>query len=153
MTELIAIAAASENGVIGRDNSIPWHYPADMKFFREQTMKRPVIMGRRTYEALPGGLDGRLTVVLSECTHNYGDIHATSIEEAKDAVVGHNKAFVAGGEQVYRQMLSDCNRLVLTRIPGRYQGDAVFPEYPPDEFGWELVHSKTVEDLRFEEWR
>lgn len=153
MTEFIAIAAVSKNGVIGRDNDIPWDESADMKFFRETTMGEPVIMGRRTWESLPSGLDGRLTVVLSERTHNYGDVHATSIEEAKDVVANYDTAFVAGGEHVYRQMLNDCNRLVLTRIPEEFKGDAIFPEYPPEDFEWELYKEKTCQGLKFQEWR
>ena len=134
MTELVALAAVAEDGTIGDGGELPWHYPSDLHRFKETTMGHPIIMGRRTWESLPGPLDGRTNIVLSESlerpTNRTRRIIVRSIDEAIDiARVMPQPTYVIGGATVYEQMLPDCERVELTRIPEQPDGDTKFPEF------------------------
>jgi len=142
---VILIAAVAENDVIGVDGEMPWQYPADLQHFKERTLGSPVIVGRVTYEAierrLGGPLPERTTVVLTHSpdrieTSVSGVRVAMSVDEALDLVrqEGESEVFVAGGESVYEQFLPLADRLLLTEIPGSYDGDAVFPSWDRNEW-------------------
>ncbi|WP_079435640.1 dihydrofolate reductase [Zoogloea sp. LCSB751] len=131
---LALIAACARGGVIGIENRLPWHLPEDMKFFRETTRGRPVIMGRKTWESLPNAfrpLPGRLNIVVSRNP----DFRATggqvvaSLEAALAAAGDTEIAFVIGGAELYRQALPLAGRLLLTEIDRDYAGDAFFPDF------------------------
>jgi dihydrofolate reductase len=139
---LALIAACARGGVIGIDNKLPWHLPEDMKFFRETTRGKPVIMGRKTWESLPGAfrpLPGRLNIVVSRNP----DFHAeggTVVGNLPDAIAAAGPVEVAcviGGAEVYRQALPLAGRLILTEIDRDYAGDAFFPEF--DRTEWQEV--------------
>ncbi|MFB6297658.1 MAG: dihydrofolate reductase [Salinirussus sp.] len=140
--EVALVAAVAENGVIGVDGEMPWHYPADLRQFRERTTGHPVIVGRRTFERIVdrigGPLPDRTNVVLSRSDPDVpGDaIVVTGVEAALDAAraTGTDTAYVIGGAAVYEQFLPIADRLVLTRIPGTYDGDTVWPGH--DEHRW-----------------
>lgn len=124
------IAAADLNGVIGKDNALPWRLPADLQRFKIATLGRAVIMGRRTFASLKRPLPGRLNIVL---TRDAGLVAvgvqvAHSLEEA--LVIGarhHEEVMVMGGAAVYAEALPLCHRLLLTIVHGRFAGDAWLP--------------------------
>lgn len=157
--EVVLIAAVAEDGTIGVDGTLPWHYPADLAHFKETTMGSPVIAGRRTFESilsrLGEPLPGRTNIVLSrgdpalpEAVMLAGDLE-TAFEQA--AAAG-STAYIIGGATVYAATLPVADRLVLTEVPGTYDGDAVFPAWPPGE-EWELVDARTEDELRFTTYR
>lgn len=136
---LALIAACARGGVIGIDNRLPWHLPEDMKFFRETTRGKPVIMGRKTWESLPDAfrpLPGRRNIVVSR-NPGYvapGASVVASLPEALAAASYADIAFVIGGAELYRQALPLADRLLLTEIDQAYEGDAFFPDF--DRSAW-----------------
>ncbi|WP_231185749.1 dihydrofolate reductase [Haladaptatus sp. DYF46] len=141
MTRFVCIAAVAENGVIGRDGGMPWHYSEDMRHFKETTMGHPVIMGRTTYESIAGRLDGplpgRTNVVLSRSNPDLPDevVLVHSVEEAMTEVEKlDDVAFVTGGATVYEQFLPHADELLLTEIHEAYDGDTRFPEWNGEEW-------------------
>ncbi|MFB6139033.1 MAG: dihydrofolate reductase [Halosimplex sp.] len=154
------IAAVAENGVIGDEGEIPWHYPADMAHFKETTTGHPVVMGRVTYESisgqLGGPLPGRTNVVLtrSGVEAPEGVVQVASVDaaveaaaDAADADAAAETVFVAGGATVYEQFLPRADRLVLTEVPGEPEGDTEFPSWDPEE--WRAVERTTEGSLSF----
>jgi len=152
---LAIVAAIAENGVIGDDGEMPWHYSADLKRFKELTVGHPVILGRKTYEAivdrLGEPLPDRLNVVLStqEQTLPDGAEHAESIDEAVEiaAETGAEVAYVVGGATVYEQFLPRTDRLYITEIPEKPDGDTTFPEW--DRSQWELLEREEAGEIAF----
>ncbi|QZP38094.1 dihydrofolate reductase [Halobaculum magnesiiphilum] len=140
------IAAVAANGVIGAEGGMPWHFPADMRHFKETTTGHPVIMGRRTYESIArdigGPLPDRTNVVLSRSNPDLPEevIVAGSVEEALAAARadaaerGVNTVYVAGGGAVYGQFLPLADELVLTEVHESYEGDTEFPEFDRGEW-------------------
>jgi len=130
--ELSVIAAIARNGTIGRDNTLPWHLPEDLKHFKALTMGHHIIMGRKTYESLGRLLPGRTTVVVSR-NQDYavsGAKVVSSLQQAIQACAGDEEIFVIGGAELYREALPMAGRLYLTEIDEDFDGDAYFPEYP-----------------------
>ncbi len=147
---LALIAATAQGSVIGIDNRMPWHLPEDMKFFRETTSAKPVIMGRRTWESLPDNvrpLPGRTNIVLSRnpTFEAKGATVASSLDDALEfaASTGAEIAFVIGGAELYRQTLPRAHKLLLTEIEGTFVGDAYFPQF--DKHDWQ----ETRRDVRY----
>lgn len=138
------IAAASTNNVIGKDNKLLWHLPNDMKFFRNTTWGMPVIMGRKTYDALAGEpLPGRFNFVI---THNRSwdprnvkvkvmDSLAGAVEAAGETDA--KEVFVIGGGEIYQQSMTIADKIYLTRVHTVVEGDAYFPVI--DEAVWQLT--------------
>jgi dihydrofolate reductase len=127
------IAAVAQNRVIGRDNTLPWHLPEDLKRFRALTMGHPIVMGRKTFESLGRLLPGRTSVIVSR-NPDYrvpGAIVVASLQEAFNACGGEPEVFVIGGAELYRESLALADRLCLTEIEAAYDGDALFPEVDP----------------------
>ncbi|MFB6204203.1 MAG: dihydrofolate reductase [Candidatus Nanohaloarchaea archaeon] len=151
--EKIIIAAVAENGVIGEDGDIPWHYREDMQHFRETTTGNPVVMGRRTYMSIPEQyrpLDNRDNIVLSETLEELdGAEVAGDLEEAWELAEGHDQVYVAGGASVYEQALDEADRMVLTEIHEEYEGDSYFPEWGEE---WEEVAREDLGELSFVEY-
>ncbi len=147
---LSLIAAVARNGVIGKDNQLLWHLPGDMRYFRETTRGKPVIMGRKTWESLPEKfrpLPGRLNVVVSR-DRSYiapGATLAASLAEAIEKAGNAEETFVIGGADLYRQALPFANRLYLTELAADFAGDACFPEIPADEWQ-EISRSQPAEE-------
>jgi dihydrofolate reductase len=134
------IVAVAENGVIGRDGQLPWRLPTDLKRFRELTLGKPVIMGRRTYLSLGKPLAGRDNIILSRQPHFHpaGVYAATGIEEALAvgnrlaAARGVDEVMVIGGEEIFRLALDRAERIHLTLVHANPPGDARFdPPGPP----------------------
>ena len=151
----IIIAALSENRVIGRDNAIPWHYPADMKHFRRVTRGHAVVAGRKTYETFQiRPLPQRRNFVLTR-NPDYavaeGVVVCTSLAEVLRCAHGSEKLFVLGGAQVYEQALPLADEMILTHLPIKVEGDAYFPEW--DEGEWEVMERRSEGELVFATYR
>lgn len=127
------IAAMAEDRVIGRQNRLPWHLPADLAHFKRLTLGKPIVMGRRTWESLPGLLPGRAHIVVSRdpAYRAEGAVVVPSPEAAIAAAAGVEELMVVGGETLYRALLPLAGRLYLTLIDARIEGDAYFPEWDP----------------------
>ncbi len=129
------IAALGKNRVIGSDNSIPWKLPADMKRFKEITMGKPVIMGRKTFESIGRPLPHRTNIIITN-DKNYkadGCIVVHSADEALKAAKG-SEIMVIGGAQIYKLFIPIANRMYLTFIDKEFEGDAYFPQYNKHEW-------------------
>ena len=126
----------AENRVIGRDNGLPWHLPADLKHFKALTMGKPMLMGRRTWESLPGPLPGRPHLVLTRDPHYRaaGCTVVHSLDEALDAAGDVPELMVIGGAALYAQTLPLAMRLELTLVHAVVEGDALFPVYRPADW-------------------
>ncbi|MBS7662886.1 dihydrofolate reductase [Pseudomonas lalucatii] len=133
---LCLIAALAENRVIGRDNQLPWHLPADLKHFKALTLGKPIIMGRKTWDSLGRPLPGRLNLVVSrqpslqlEGAEVFASLEAAvarADEWAREQ--GVEELMLIGGAQLYAQGLARAERLYLTRVALEPEGDAWFPE-------------------------
>ena len=130
------IAALADNRVIGRHNRLPWHLPADLRHFKQLTLDKPIIMGRNTWESLPGLLPRRAHIVISRDPEYRaeGCILVTSPDAAIEAAGDVPEIMVVGGATIYRQMLSMAQRMYLTLVHGSFEGDALFPEWNPVEW-------------------
>lgn len=128
---LSIIAAMAKNRVIGIDNALPWRLPEDLKHFKALTLGHHILMGRKTWESLPGKLPGRTSVVItrSRDLQAPGCIVVNSIEDAIAACSGDDEVFFIGGAELYRQALDVADRLYLTEIRTDFDGDAWFPEF------------------------
>jgi dihydrofolate reductase len=130
---LSVIAAVARNGVIGRDNDLPWRLPADLRRFKRLTMGHSVIMGRRTFESIGRPLPGRRFVVLSRRAdfRPEGVAVAASLDAALGACAGEDEVFVIGGARLFAEALPRADRLYLTRVDAEPAGDVVFPALDP----------------------
>ena len=141
---LSIIVAVAENGVIGRDNQLPWHLSADLKRFKRLTMGHHLLLGRKSYEAIGRPLPGRFMVVISRGTPSLPDgvSLASSVDKAIELArkAGDHEAFIAGGAQIYRLALPRADRIYLTKIHRSFAGDSYFPKL--DEELWTLVKSE-----------
>jgi len=143
------VVAVSENGVIGRDGDLPWRLPADLARFKRLTMGHAMIMGRKTFDAIGRPLPGRVSIVLTR-DRAWRAIHdeviaAESLDNALDYArqtegVASDPALVIGGGEVYRLALPRADRVYLTRVHARVEGDATFPELDPGE--WRLTSAE-----------
>jgi len=125
------IVAIADNMIIGDKNSLPWDLPADMEYFKKNTLGKPIIMGAKTFESIGKALSNRKNIILSY-DKNYkadGCIIVTSIEQALEEVEENEEVMIAGGASVYRQFLPLADRLYLTFIHHNFKGDAYFPKF------------------------
>ena len=156
------IVAASENDVIGTNNTLPWHLPADLAHFKRVTLGKPVLMGRKTFESIGRPLPGRRNLVISR-TPGYqaegievvGSIEAALALLANSAVA---ELMVIGGGHLYAEMLPSANCLYLTRIDLAVEGDTRFPAF--DDGQWQRIDSeshpadeKNLHPYSFETWQ
>jgi dihydrofolate reductase len=154
------IVAASANNVIGKDNKLPWHLPADLKYFKNTTWAMPIIMGRKTFESIGKPLPGRTNIVITrnqdwkfegvEVVHDLQQ--ARAVAESKDV----NELFVIGGAEIFKSALPQANRIYLTRIHQDFEGDVFMPALNGE---WQLkwnreckADEKNVYDYTFEVW-
>ncbi|MCG5262625.1 dihydrofolate reductase [Cupriavidus gilardii] len=136
MTLLTLIVARARNGVIGRDNTLPWRLPEDLAHFKRTTMGAPVIMGRKTWESIGRPLPGRRNIVVSrnpELRLEGAEI-APSLEDALRLCVGVEQVFLIGGAQLYAEALPSADRLIVTEIDADFDGDAHFPDIDPQRW-------------------
>ncbi len=123
------VAARAANGVIGRNNALPWHLPADLKRFKALTMGHPVVMGRKTHESIGRPLPGRRNLVITRnraySAPGCDIVH--SLDEAIAVCRGSPEIFIIGGAELYRESLPRAHCLEFTEIRADFEGDAVFP--------------------------
>ncbi len=147
---LTLVAAHDPNLVIGKNGGLPWHYPKDLKHFKETTLGGTIIMGRGVFEELNGiPLPGRRNIVLST-TQSYDNVDTFSSLQAALHSVKEEEVFILGGGVLYRQTLDKADKLIITEIHKEYEGDTFFPEYR-DEVGtvWGEVSRDDHENLSF----
>jgi dihydrofolate reductase len=142
------IAAMSENGVIGNHNVLPWHLPEELKYFREKTRDKPVIMGRKTFESmgckpLPNRLNIILTHALRFTALDCKVVH--SVEDALKAAGDCEEIMVIGGAEIYEAFLPLASRIYLTVIHQTYAGDTVFPTV--DWFAWQIISEEKRDEF------
>ena len=137
MTRVSLIAAVARNGVIGADNAMPWHLPADFAFFKRTTMGHPLVMGRRTFDSIGRVLPGRRTIVVTrQRDWSHPDVEvAHSLEEALALAGPADEVFVAGGAAVYAEAMPYAHRLLVTEVDAEPAGDVTFP--PIDPAAWD----------------
>ncbi len=141
------IVAASENNVIGKDNRLPWHLPADLKYFKNITWALPIIMGRRTFESIGKSLPGRHNIVITR-NKDYKAKGATIVSNLNEAIKAAEtndvkEMFIIGGAELFNTMIDLAQRIYLTRVHANIDGDVYFPPLNKDE--WKLVSEKHMD--------
>ena len=155
MPRIAIIVARATNGVIGRNNTLPWHLPEDLAHFKRTTMGKPILMGRKTFESIGRPLPGRRNIVI---TRDRGWQHtgceaAASLDDALARCEDDAEVFVVGGAQLYAQALPRADRLVVTEIHADVEGDVHFPAIDPAhwrETMRESHHQATESGFRYD---
>ncbi|WP_026462706.1 dihydrofolate reductase [Adhaeribacter aquaticus] len=134
---IASIFAMSSNRVIGKDNTLPWHLPADLKFFKNKTTGHPILMGRKTYESIGKPLPNRTSIVITR-QENYevpGAIVVNSLSDAiKAGQVINQDLFIIGGAEILKEAIPLIDTMYLTKIHEEFEGDVFYPEYNPAEW-------------------
>ncbi len=134
----------ARNRVIGRDNRLPWHLPADLRHFKELTLGKPIIMGRKTWESLPGLLPDRRHIVVTR-QQDYvaqGAETAASLDAAIALAGDVDEVMIVGGANLYAQALPVADRLYITLVDAEVDGDASFPEFDMD--AWHVIDESSA---------
>lgn len=152
MKNITMIAAIGKNNELGKDNQLLWHLPEDLNFFKEQTMGKPIIMGRKTLESLPRLLPGRLHLVLThqdlEETEQIKVFHTT--EDLLNYIETLNQeVMVIGGAQVYKQMLDQAEKMLLTEIDDSKAADAYFPTFDKQDWDCKILSSHEEGEVKY----
>ena len=132
------IVAVAENGLIGRDGDLPWRLSEDLKRFKEITMGKPIIMGRKTWESIGRPLPGRPNVVISR-DPNYAADGVDVVQSVEQALaraceLGSDEIMVIGGAEIYRVALSDAERIYVTEVHSKVEGDTHFPHFDRNDW-------------------
>lgn len=137
------IFAADESNLIGANNRLPWHLPADLKQFKQLTMGKPMVMGRKTLESIGRPLPGRRSIVLTKQAGFTvpGCEVASSLEQALLMADSAEEIMVIGGAEIFQQALPLASRIYMTRVHSRFEGDTYFPELEPG--AWREVGNET----------
>lgn len=154
------IVAVSDDGVIGRHNALPWRVSADLRYFKQRTMGKPIVMGRRTWESIGRALPGRKNIVVSSDTglEAPGATVVHNLDAALAASGDAEEIMVIGGETLYRALLPRADHVYLTRVHVEVpDGDAHFPDLDSDEWTQTCAQPLAGEDgqpdCTFTEWR
>lgn len=142
MSIVTLVVARAENGVIGRDGKLPWHLPDDLRRFKALTMGTPMVMGRKTFESLPGVLPGRRHIVMTRDP----DWRAEGAEVAHDVagaveLADAARISVIGGADIFRAFLPIADRIELTEVHARPEGDTFLPPFDPID--WKRIAAET----------
>jgi len=137
------VVAMDENGLIGRDNDLPWRLSADLQYFRRITMGKPILMGRHTHESIGRPLPGRQNIVVSSLSEYQAPgcdvVH--SIEDGLNAAGDADELMVIGGSSLFEQMFDAADILYLTRVHAELEGDTWFPAW--DDSQWQLLSQES----------
>ena len=138
------IVAAAENNAIGKDNKLPWHLPTDMRYFKNVTWAMPVIMGRKSFEALGKPLGGRQNFVVTR-NKNWKANGVNVVHTIDQAITlalqtDTKEIFITGGAEIFKAALPLADRIYLTRVHGIFEGDSFFPELSLNE--WKMVSNR-----------
>jgi len=136
---LAIIVATDLNGLIGKDNDLPWHLSADLQYFRKITMGKPIVMGRKTHESIGRPLPGRDNIIITSDQHfkAEGCIITHSLEQALERTQDENEVMIMGGASLYQQCLPIADKIYLTQVHAELTGDTWFPEW--DKSQWQLL--------------
>jgi len=139
------IVAAADDLVIGRNNEMPWHLPADLAYFKQTTLNKPIVMGRKTFESIGRPLPGRRNIVISrDSTYQAEGIESvTSVDAALALVADVDEIMVIGGGAIYLHCLPMANRLYITHIKAKIDGDTKFPNFNQNN-DWSKLSSEVV---------
>jgi dihydrofolate reductase len=142
------IVAMAQNGVIGRDNSLPWRLPDDLKRFRAFTLGKPILMGRKTFESIGRPLPGRINLVLTRDRSWYaeGVIAVHSVEEALTQAGSSDELVAIGGAEIYRLVLPFARRIYLTHVHADVPGNITFPEFDSTQWADVEYASQPADD-------
>lgn len=137
------MVAMAQNGVIGRANALPWRLPEDLRRFKEYTLGKPILMGRKTFDSIGRPLPGRLNLVLTRDLrwHAEGVTVVHSVEEALQRTRDSAELVAIGGAEIYRLLLPLAHRIYLTHVHADVPGDAFFPAFDPAQ--WDDVDYRT----------
>ena len=145
------IAAMANNRVIGANNAMPWHLPADLKHFKKITLGKPIIMGRKTYCSIGKALPGRLNIVISSdvsfkltdatVVHSCEQAIAVATEHCNSQNIAEAEVMIIGGGSIYEHFLGFCQQLYLTEIELEVAGDTYFPDYAA-KYDWQEIDSE-----------
>lgn len=139
MTEIVFYVARADNGIIGRDGALPWHLPEDLKHFKQQTMGKPMIMGRRTFESFRKPLPGRRHIVLTR-DPAWSAPGAEAVHDVEEAIARAGavpEIAVIGGAAIYALFMDRADRIELTEVHRTVEGDT---RMPPLGHGWRVAH-------------
>ena len=144
---LSIIVAMTRNRVIGKNNQMPWHLPADLAWFRRHTNHKPVIMGRKTFTSIERALPNRINIVLSRSPFEYDNvIWKNSFESAVDAVNDFDEIMIIGGGELFKQYLPIADKLYLTEIQTELEGDTFFPEFNRNDWKIEFEEYRKADE-------
>lgn len=145
MTRVTLIAAVGSNRVIGVDGHMPWHLPEDLRHFKATTMGHPLVMGRKTFEVIGRALPGRRTIVITrQPDWRHSDVEvAHSFVDALSLAGPADEVFVAGGGEIYTEAMPWAQRMILTEVDSKTEGDTFFPEWVAED--WREVDRVTHE--------
>ncbi|MDF2534034.1 MAG: dihydrofolate reductase [Bacillales bacterium] len=135
--KILMIVACDKNGVIGKNNQLPWYLPEDLKYFKKRTTGYPVIMGRKTFESIGKPLPNRENIILTRDT-DYTIEGCKIIHSTNELMFRSDVGFVIGGAEVFNQFMSIADKLFITRIDHEFGGDTYFQELGDE---WKLVES------------
>jgi len=141
------IVAMDQKGVIGRENSLPWHLSSDLKNFKKATMGKPVIMGRKTNESIGKSLPGRKNIIITR-NENYSSsdcIVCHNLDEAFDICANDEEVVIIGGREIYQLGLEHAHRIYLTEVQADVMGDVYFPLFDRNEWD-EIDEQKFIAD-------
>lgn len=133
---LSIIAALNENFVIGNNNKLIWHFPEDLKRFKALTMGKTIIMGRKTFESLPGILPGRKHIVITQ-NQDYSHENVVIVHDINKIINLKNTSeenFIIGGGKIYKELLPYASKLYLTKVHSKQSGDTFFPRFNEDNY-------------------
>lgn len=157
------ILAMADNGTIGHNNALPWHLPNDLKFFKDSTLGKPIIMGRKTYDSIGKPLPGRENIIISRSL-SQGDIAGCTLFKSLTEAIDHinhrgdqPEIMIMGGAQIYQEALPLMNRLYLTHVHAEVEGDTKMPafDFSQAKLIFEEKHQKDDKnryDYTFEIW-
>ena len=146
---LSLIVAMANNRTIGLNNTLPWHLPGDLKYFKSITMGKPIVMGRKTFDSIGKPLPGRLNIVITRNTNwSFSGVEVvSSLDQAKNIVSlmdeSMSEIMVIGGSEIYNTAIDQADRLYITRVQASFEGDTFFPLF--DEEIWHEVSRQEPE--------
>ena len=148
---LSLIVAIAENNVIGKDNKLIWHISEDLKRFKSITSGNTMLMGRKTFESLPGVLPGRKHIIITRDDKYTVDSEQVSVINDLDSFIKNyensdEEIFVIGGAEIYKQLLPHCKKLYLTKVHQSFEGDTYFPEIDYSKYDTEYSSDKITDE-------
>ena len=151
MSNITMIAAVGKNLELGRNNDLIWHFKEDMKFFRNETMGKPIVMGMKTLESLPKLLPGRKHIVLTSRSPELPDevVIVHTIQELLKKIKDYPEVMVIGGASVYKEMLEYADKLILTEIEAEASADVYFPEFNKKEWDSKVVGEAEENNIKY----